>query len=366
VFFYNVITTEISTFYCFFEKGLGSLMSSHFITDSNFKEFVGKLIETKNLIGPTAKKNKFVFKELKSFDDLRLDYDVTILPPKKLFFPPRQDLLKFHGQKPTSCIDPVNQILLGVHFYDIKGIDTSDTFYGQNLPDNAYMANRDCTTLIGSNIQKVSPRAFFASVGKEVEAKGHDGFLTKITNGYLYEVKTVKGKELLASGSFVDANQGQIDEALKVNSDALTMCKETLTHSTTEIAEKVRNSFENKVWEKISEDCFSCGSCNIVCPTCYCFDVQDNWNMDQNSGVRTRTWDGCLKADFSEVSLGQGACENFRGTRASRYRHRIMRKATYLNATFGGPACVGCGRCSVSCTADIADPCKLINEIMEG
>jgi len=42
------------------------------------------------------------------------------------------------------------------------------------------LANRCATTIIGSNIYNVSSRAFFASVGSDVEAKGHDGFITKI------------------------------------------------------------------------------------------------------------------------------------------------------------------------------------------
>ena len=124
-----------------------------------------------------------------------------------------------------------------------------------------------------------------------------------------------------------------------------------------DIAEKVRASFKNKeLWEKLSEKCFSCGSCNIVCPTCYCFDVQDKWNLDQVSGDRTRYWDACLTEEFSKISLGAGAEENFREKRGDRFRHRIMRKASYLNDKLGSPACVGCGRCSVSCTSDITDP----------
>jgi ferredoxin len=42
-----------------------------------------------------------------------------------------------------------------------------------------------------------------------------------------------------------------------------------------------------------------------------------------------------------------------------------MRKAAYLNDKLGGPACTGCGRCSAACTADIADPVRVINAIME-
>jgi ferredoxin len=78
-----------------------------------------------------------------------------------------------------------------------------------------------------------------------------------------------------------------------------------------------------------------------------------------------RTWDGCLLEDFAKVSLGAGATENFRETRATRYRHRLLRKMAYQNDTLGSPACVGCGRCSISCVPDIANPVTAIKRIMQ-
>lgn len=343
-------------------------MNAKFIKETDFNDFVGKMLEARTVVGPVAKKHKFVFGELESADQLRLDYDVTILPPKKLFFPPRQDLLKFHGQQGSSCICPQNKVLFGVHFYDIKAIDQTDFLFEENNSDQNYLANRAATTIIGTSIQNVHERAFFGSVGRDVEPKGHDGFMTKINGGWVFEIRTDKAKELVEFGSFEDATEAHVNEAAKVNADAKESSPEKINHQSPENPQIIRKSFsKDELWEELAKDCFSCGSCNIVCPTCYCFDVQDNWNVDQNSGVRTRSWDGCLKEDFAECSLGQGgACENFRETRGSRFRHRIMRKAVYSNEKLGGPACVGCGRCSISCTADIADPVNVINRILEG
>ena len=212
--------------------------------------------------------------------------------------------------------------------------------------------------------QNVFHRAFFASVGRNVFPHGHDAFLTAIEGGYVFETRTERGEKLLALGAFEPATDAQVKEAAQVNAAVLEQCPEKLESGTREIADKVRASFKDEaLWTELAEDCFSCGSCNTVCPTCYCFDVQDTWNVDQVSGQRTRFWDGCLTEDFAKCSLGEGACENFREERAARFRHRIMRKATYLNVKLGGPACVGCGRCSAACTADIADPVRVINRI---
>jgi len=341
-------------------------MSDLFIKEADFTPFLEKLMASKRVIGPKAKKTEFVFDELETPEDLRLDYDVTILPPKKAFFPPKQKLVEFTAKGPTSAIAPIDQVLFGVHFYDVKAIDQLDQLFAENHKDNNYLANRKHTTIVASNIQKISKRAFFATVGKNVKPKGHDAFLTKVKGGYVYETITKKGEALTKLGSFSPASGAQMSEAKKVNEDVLKKCPEKLNWESETIATKVRAAFGNKeLWDEMSKQCFSCGTCNIVCPTCYCFDVQDVWNLDQVTGSRYRTWDGCQLHDFAKVSLGAGASENFRHNILQRYRHRMMRKATYLNATLGGPACVGCGRCSAGCVPDIADPVKIIERIME-
>jgi ferredoxin len=324
------------------------------------------MAKTKKVIAPVAKKDKFIFQQIETPEEVRLDYDVTILPPKKEFFPPRQKLVEFSASGYKSAIHPEEKILLGVHFYDVKGIDMLDQLFSENNFDNNYMANRNTTTIIASNIQKISARGFWDSVGTEVKAKGHDAFMTKVNGGYVFETFTTKGDAAVKFGKFATATQAQIDEAKKLNDGVMGQCKERIKKSSSEVSTKVRANFKNEqLWEHLSKDCFSCGSCNIVCPTCYCFDVQDNWNIDQTSGVRYRQWDACLTEDFAKVSLGPTGHENFREERAERFRHRIMRKATYLNTKLGGPACTGCGRCSTSCVPDIADPVNAINKIME-
>jgi len=341
-------------------------MGSYFLADGHFTPFVSAMLKATRTIGPVAKKGKFVFKELTHADELRLDYDVTILPAKNAFFPQWQELVRFAGNRMESCLRPVDQVLFGVHFYEIKAIDMLDEVFRQGHEDRNYLANRERTTIVGSNIQNVSPRAFWASVGTHVKPKGHDAFLTKVKGGYVYEPLTPKGEKLVQFGQLTAASETQIEEARKVNQDVWQRCPERLSVDSATAAERVRAAFKKEdLWRVLASDCFSCGTCNTVCPTCYCFDVQDTWNLDQVSGVRGRTWDGCLLEDFAKVSLGQGATENFREERHQRFRHRVMRKMAYLNEKLGGPACVGCGRCSLGCVPDIADPVNIVTKIME-
>jgi len=342
-------------------------MTARFLPESELLSFVGSMLKATKVIGPVSKKQKFIFAPLKDPLDLRLDYDVTILPPKKAFFPQRQELVAFDSEGYHSCLTPESQVLFGVHFYDVKAIDMLDECFRSGHADENYLARREATTVVASNIQQLSPRAFFASVGGGVEARGHDAFLTRVDGGYLFEVRSPKGEALLLHGAFGPASRQQVAQATEVNNRALKLCRESLRYSSGAIAGCARAAFgRDALWEELAHDCFSCGTCNTVCPTCYCFDVQDRWNLDQVSGVRSRSWDGCLLEEFAQVSLGGGATENFREKRSQRFRHRVMRKIAYLNEKLGGPACVGCGRCSLGCVPDIADPVNIVNRIMEG
>lgn len=340
-------------------------MGAFFIEEREFTSFVDKLCESTRVIGPVAKRRKFVFGELESAGDLRLDYDVTILPPKKVFFPPKQQILAFDADSVSDCIEPVDTVLLGVHFYDVKGLDMTDFLLRERFEDWNYLAQREATTVVASNVQAIGPRAFWGSVGTEVQAKGHDAFLTRLDDGYVYETFTPKGEALAAFGTFREATAEELELAAKVNAEVMDRCSELMPYASKDIATRVRESFGNEeLWDDLAMDCFSCGSCNIVCPTCYCFDVRDSWNTDQTTGQRTRYWDACLTREFAAVTMAGGGQENFRAHHASRFRHRFMRKAAYLHDKLNGPACTGCGRCSAACTANIADPVRVINTIM--
>lgn len=341
-------------------------MSSFYIEEHDFGSFVNALISNIRVIGPIAKRRKFVFGEVGSAEDLRLDYDVTILPPKKVFFPPKQEIVHFEENAVQGCIDPVDTVLFGVHPYDVRGIDMTDFLMRERVEDWNYLAQREATTVVASNVQAVASRAFWASMMISNEPKGHDAFLTKLDNGYVLETLTPAGEALVAHGAFREATADEISAAAAVNADMLGQCQEQLPYSAEEIARTIRDSFSNEdLWDELALDCFSCGSCNIVCPTCYCFDVRDTWNLDQQSGQRTRYWDACLTREFATITQAGGAKENFREHHQMRFRHRFMRKGAYLNEKLGGPACTGCGRCSMACTADIADPVRVINAIME-
>ena len=98
----------------------------HFLQEKDFEAFVQKMMACQPVIAPVAKKNKFAFEQITAASQVRLDYDVTMLPPKKVMFPTTQNLLTFDGKGATSAIHPKAKVLCGVHYYDVKAIDMLD------------------------------------------------------------------------------------------------------------------------------------------------------------------------------------------------------------------------------------------------
>ena len=80
--------------------------------------WVDALIARSRVVGVQAKGDRFTLDDLSAATDLRLDYDVTILPPKKYFLPQEEVLLRFKGEHYETVIEAEPFVLFGVHPYD--------------------------------------------------------------------------------------------------------------------------------------------------------------------------------------------------------------------------------------------------------
>jgi ferredoxin len=185
--------------------------------------------------------------------------------------------------------------------------------------------------------------------------------LTPLAEGdLLVEIKTELGNKL-AEG--MESNP--CDDGPRRQEEAFAAAPQpfgrTFPVSCRAIAEIIADKWQSPVWEKHVAACFSCGTCNLVCPTCYCFDVTDGFNLDMASGSRSRTWDACMLPNFALVAGGH----NFRSQPAARQRHRVNRKFQYLPKKYGhGAVCVGCGRCGRQCTSHI-DIYDIVSDLLE-
>jgi NAD(P)H-flavin reductase/NAD-dependent dihydropyrimidine dehydrogenase PreA subunit len=338
------------------------------IAKEDFSNFVNSLIadDSFQVIGVKAKRDKFVFAPLDSSNELRLDYDVTLLPPKKYFFPQRETLFTYDLTGGFSAkglpAEAKTTIIVGVHPYDIVALLHMDEVFRETKSDPYYFDKRNSSIIIGVNIQKMSKWNFSPFMGSATTEYGFDLMLTDLGNRYAISVGSDKGEALLDkyAKNVTDALARDVQIVGQKKREIMNMPQQKFDFPTELIPELLRKNYaQSSFWEKHSETCLACGSCVLVCPTCYCFDVKDNPDLSLDSGERIRTWDGCLLEDFAKVASG----ENFRPTRPTRYRHRYFKKGKYLYDRFGFISCVGCGRCSSNCLPDIANPVKLFNDM---
>lgn len=311
---------------------------------------------------------KFKYDVLKNADALRLDYDVTLTPPKKFFSPEKEVLLKYELSpeiKTNSVYDTNRRVLIGVHPYDMVAINQMDVIWKDKYEDVHYIKRRKNTIIIGVDPQKATSWSFWCMMEASTVDKGYDIWLTKLDDDtYFMEVSTEKGKELADKYAKTEnATDDHVTKRDSVRANLHKVCNpdRKLSAKPGEIPLLVKENWDHPVWKAKAEKCYSCGSCNVICPTCYCFDVKDEIELNMKNGKKMRVWDGCQLENFAIVATG----ENFREHRVDRYKHRFYRKTVYQYERYDQLACVGCGRCSSVCLPNIADPVDIINKIKE-
>ncbi|MCK4718721.1 MAG: 4Fe-4S dicluster domain-containing protein [Thermoplasmata archaeon] len=340
-------------------------MNKKIMSKDNWLSFVDRLIsdDRREVVGVQSKGEKFVFDPLDNAKDLKLDHDVTILPPKKYLLPTCEELMRFSlsdGFEMESCSKAVPRIIIGMHPYDLIAIQQMDQVYLGKNPDENYKNRRENTLIIASDILTVSDRSFAASMGTCTVSDGFDLLVTDLGDAVVVEEGSPAGTELLSKyTSAQDAGEGDVAKVTQLRQKKQVEYKVAVDVDKKEWAGLLEQNYEHTVWKERSEKCLECGSCTLVCPTCFCYDVEDTASIGLKDGVRTRTWDGCLLRDFTLIGSG----EVFRESKEDRYRHRYYRKGKYLPERYGFVACVGCGRCATQCLPDIADPADIFNTL---
>ena len=85
--------------------------------------------------------------------------------------------------------------------------------------------------------------------------------------------------------------------------------KHHLNCKPSEIPGLLEKAYNHPVWEERAKTCFSCGSCINVCPTCYCFDVQDDvsWDLKMRPAMQVVGWlhARCVHAKWRAIMFSE-------------------------------------------------------------
>jgi sulfite reductase subunit B len=332
------------------------------ISKPQFHDFVHGLIGGEREVNGVVKKGTgYVYDRIDDIDDLCLDYDETILPPKKFFLPVKEVLLTFKPRDPASYheeIPSVPRVILGIHPWDLAAIALLDKTFSTGTSDANYLANRRNSLLVGIYPTQPWEYRFSNSMISDEHFLSADLMLVDMEDeNYVVEVVTEKGSRWIRKSLAAPADEKTVIESEQKKNRW--QDKVTLSLSREDLPEFLEKRQTSRIFDRLGEKCFSCGSCVLVCPTCYCFHVEEEVDLSLKAGRRVRSWDGCMIEGFALAAGGH----NFRETPANRLRHRILRKGKYLPEHFDMTGCVGCGRCAHACVAGIASPVEVINQI---
>jgi len=338
-------------------------MSLWILPKEQVTAFVERLMADYEVVGPVAKDGAFAFAPLRRPEQVRLDYPITLQSPKAYLLPPEETLLRYRrGQPPEveAVRDEKRRVLFGVHPCDINATWLLDLAFSQDTLDTPYMERRERTLIVGLDcLAPCDEHSFCKSMGSLEVTGGYDLFMTNLGDVYAVETGTEAGQHLLdqyaEARSATDKDVAQLNAVL---SEKWPRFARKLELEPEDLADMLELTYDNPLWEELAEKCLGCGSCNLVCPTCYCFDVQDRVKLNLQEGERVRRWDGCMLKDFTLVATG----EVFREHRSARLRHRFYRKGKYMYEDYGRVGCVGCGRCVRACLVDI-DPVEVFNSL---
>jgi sulfhydrogenase subunit beta (sulfur reductase) len=293
--------------------------------------------------------------------DIRLDCRPDV-PPKAILFPQTEVLLSYRKEGGKIVVTPTKtddreKVIFGARPCDAIAIARLDkVFCGGKFIDTYYKARRDKLTVITLACDgPADPTCFCTSTGgSPAAAEGSDVMMYDVGDSYYAEPITEKGSRVLETlkGQLGKPSSKQEERKKEIVKKAESGEGFTRKISPEAIA-KLDSSFDSKYWEDIAKKCLSCGACTFYCPTCHCFDIND-----EPGSKRVRTWDSCQFANFTMHT----SSHNPRSGKTQKLRNRYYHKFKYSKDSTGNYLCVGCGRCIALCPAGL-DITKVISEV---
>lgn len=335
-------------------------MEAVVLNKSDVTSWVRGLLASYRVVGPTSAAEGVVhYTPLAEGGPVVLDGLRPIRSPKEHFIPATETLLAFHGTAKAISLEAppaptMETVILGVRSCDARALTRlDDVFLKRKETDSLYGNRRKTTRLVGLACASPSWGCFCTSVGgSPASSEGLDLLFTDLGGRYHIAILSEAGRELIAGAGFAAATDA--DAAAAEAQHAAAVDRMPPFFDARAVAEKVE--WDAPVWMHYAKRCLACGACSFLCPTCHCFDIQDD--VTAEGGVRFRCWDTCQFGDFTRM----GAGHNPRQTQKERVRQRVSHKFKYLVEEFGRQGCTGCGRCVEACPVNI-DLRQVLHEV---
>jgi sulfhydrogenase subunit beta (sulfur reductase) len=336
--------------------------------------FLGELLGSGQVFAPLFQDQVLGMAPVESADEiLRGVEDLVRLvntrqAPKELFFPRSEVLFSYQDGKVIPVELPEERrIVFAMRPCDARSAALLDLVFdveptsadtdAASVQDPYYVNRRRNTVLMGLACNQPMSTCFCTSVGGgPFSTDGLDLLWTDLGDRYLVEAFTAQGEAMIA-----DRPQMREAESKDVEQKAELAARAEGTISGPDVQgvkEKLDGMYDSPFWQHVHLKCLGCGACTYLCPTCHCFDIQDEG--DRRQGQRVRNWDTCQFSLFTLHASGH----NPRTSGKERMRQRMMHKFNYFVKNLHAIACVGCGRCVRECPVNL-DIRAVLNGIQE-
>ncbi|MEW5759404.1 MAG: 4Fe-4S dicluster domain-containing protein [Candidatus Thermoplasmatota archaeon] len=324
---------------------------TYILRKTSVKELINEL-KKYEVYAPIKNDSIVSFSKFDGKNELYLDFINSIVPPKSILFPQTEKMFEFIINKEGINIKQNENkkeiVIFGIRPCDAKSFKILDPLFKEKYVDTYYQEKRDKLILIGLACNEPDINCFCPSFNETpYSTNGLDILLTDLGDRYTVDVITENGKKIIDENRkfFEKANDIDINKRNELHKSSLAKIKRKIEIDGT--SEKLGLIYEHQFWSNIAKRCIGCGICTYSCPTCHCFDIQDE--ALGGKGRRVRIWDSCMYPEYTLQASGY----NPRPRREDRIKNRVYHKYKWYFENFNTLACVGCGRCINNCPVNI-------------
>jgi len=335
---------------------------------SELKPFLDAVAGQMDFYVPKRAESHYVFSRYDPSAEASVDFNNirVCTPVKEFLFPLRELAAVFPEPVEPEEIKPF--AVFGLKDCDLRSLECLDqVFLEKDFEDQFYIARREKMFIISTDCFDPGESCFCNVLdGKPYADRGFDLNVSQVTDGFIVEAGSQKGREFVDKHSELFTKPS--DDALAERDRIRAETQEQLEQNNAElkfdapIRDMMNKTYDSDVYDAEAETCVECQACTRVCPTCHCFYLYDTKQKDYFT--KMKMWDSCMRMAYAEVAGGA----NPRKILGDRLRHRLMHKFVYFLDRYGLQMCIGCGRCvdAEAGNIDIRAVLKKLNEELKG
>lgn len=337
-------------------------MPDKVISKTDLRQWLASLMINHDVIAPVGREaGPATWKDIDGKEEIEIGAGGMVMAAKEYLLPVHDVLFRYKGKKGEETLESPEiskkpKLMIGLRLCDARAISVLDSVYlDGRFRDPYYAARRENLTLMATVCDDPRWSCFCTSVGDLNEwAKSVDALVTDMGDKVYVSPVTEKGEKLLSAPAFKDPTEEETKKKSQVWENLLAMPKRSFADK--DISQSV--SWDDPIWKEMADRCLGCGACSYQCPSCTCFDIQDDTEGDTIERYRCR--DTCQFTDFTHMGHGH----NPRPEKTMRARQRVMHKFKYQMEQFNMIGCTGCGRCVENCPVNI-DLREILSKITE-